>query len=112
MRRLLIFLIAVVGQLFVRRGTLSGPRRILVIKPDHLGDLLLATPALRQLRAFQPEAHIVGLVGPWASFLWRGNHDLSAVLEVPFPGFERTAQRKGFARLQPYLTLLRYVLLL
>jgi heptosyltransferase-2/heptosyltransferase-3 len=134
MRRLLIFVIAAVGRLFVRRDSLRRtaahnaeafesqilnpdschgmPRRILVIKPDHLGDLLLATPALRQLRAAQPTAHIVGLVGPWAGFLWRDNPDIDALLELPFPGFERRQGRSGFARFQPYLTLLRYAVLL
>lgn len=34
------------------------PARILVLKPDHLGDLLLAQPALAALRAAYPEAEI------------------------------------------------------
>ncbi len=87
--------------------------RILVIKPDHLGDLLLATPALHALRSALPTAHIVGLVGPWAAQIWRGSADLDALLELPFPGFERTLRRRGIvARLRPYATLLRYALLL
>jgi ADP-heptose:LPS heptosyltransferase len=89
---------------------MSAPRRILVIKPDHLGDLLLATPALRTLRQALPAARIVGLVGPWARRIWQANPDLDALLDLPFPGFERAAARRR--SLRPYLLLLRYALLL
>lgn len=88
-------------------------QRVLVIKPDHLGDLLLATPALHALRAGLPQAQVVGLVGPWAAQIWRNNPDLDRLLELPFPGFERTPRRPGIgARLQPYALLVRYALLL
>jgi heptosyltransferase-2/heptosyltransferase-3 len=91
-------------------------QRVLVIKPDHLGDLLLATPALHALRNGLPQARIVGLVGPWAAQIWRDNPDLDALLELPFPGFERTpAQARRAAplrRLRPYGLLLRYAALL
>lgn len=85
-------------------------RRVLVIKPDHLGDLLLATPALTALRKALPEARLVGLVGPWSRRMWEGNGDLDALAELPFPGFARAAG--GRSRLAPYLLLLRYALLL
>lgn len=41
------------------------PTRILLIRPDHIGDLLFTTPALRALHAAFPQAHIACLVGPW-----------------------------------------------
>jgi ADP-heptose:LPS heptosyltransferase len=84
--------------------------RILLIKPDHLGDLLLATPALHALRQALPNARIVGLVGPWARRIWQGSPDLDALSELPFPGFTRTTTRRR--SLQPYLLLLHYSLLL
>lgn len=88
-------------------------QRVLVIKPDHLGDLLLATPALHALRTGLPNAHIVGLVGPWAAQIWRDNPNLNALLELPFPGFERTPRQPGpIARIRPYLMLVRYAALL
>lgn len=84
--------------------------RILVIKPDHLGDLLLATPALRQLRANQPDAQIVGMVGPWSQRIWQGNPDLDRLTIFPFPGFARSGpQRRS---LRPYLQLLQAAALL
>ena len=48
------------------RGAHHRALRILVIRPDHLGDLLMTTPALSLLRAGLPEAVITALVGPWA----------------------------------------------
>jgi ADP-heptose:LPS heptosyltransferase len=41
-------------------------RRVLVVKLDHLGDVLLALPAVRRLRDLFPAAEFTMLVGPWA----------------------------------------------
>ncbi|MFV9503601.1 MAG: glycosyltransferase family 9 protein [Oscillochloridaceae bacterium umkhey_bin13] len=84
--------------------------RILVIKPDHLGDLLLATPALRHLRASQPSAKIVGMVGPWSQRIWQGNPDLDRLTTFPFPGFARDGSRRR--SLRPYFQLLQAAALL
>ncbi len=65
------------------------PRRILVIRPDHLGDLLFATPALHLLRTNFPEAHIAALIGPWGEAVLAGNPDIDEILTCPFPGFSR-----------------------
>ena len=40
-------------------------KRILVSKLDHMGDLVLAIPAIMKLRARYPYAHIDALVGGW-----------------------------------------------
>ncbi|WP_152997825.1 glycosyltransferase family 9 protein [Sphingomonas sp. HT-1] len=48
-----------------------APARILLLKLDHLGDFVLAVPALRQLRAAFPQAHIELVVGPWNADLAR-----------------------------------------
>ncbi len=39
-----------------RPGASPAPSRILLIRPDHAGDLLMATPAIRALRRALPEA--------------------------------------------------------
>ncbi len=88
----------------------NAPSRILVIKPDHLGDVLLMTPALQKLRHHCPSAQIVVLVGPWSAPILARNPIPDAVLTLPFPGFERGGEPRS--RLRPYLTLLRYALLL
>ena len=84
-------------------------RRILVIKPDHLGDVLLLTPALSALRHEFPHAHISVLIGPWSKRLLLGNPDIDALLLCPFPGFVRGELNSFW---QPYRTLLRYAALL
>jgi ADP-heptose:LPS heptosyltransferase len=61
-------------------------RRILVIRPDHLGDLLFATPALALIKQTFPGAHIIGAVAPWGRAMWEGNSNLDALVTVPFPG--------------------------
>ncbi len=78
--------------------------RLLLIRPDHLGDLLFATPALRYLRRRLPEAHCTALVGPWGEPVWRDCPYLDEVRTLPFPGFTRGP--KG-APWEPYMLLLR-----
>lgn len=86
-----------------RPQSAGTPKRILVIRPDHLGDLLFATPALARLREAFPNAHITGLVGPWGRAIWQDNPNLDALRVVAFPGI---AGDKG-TLLAPY-NLLRH----
>jgi heptosyltransferase-2/heptosyltransferase-3 len=74
-------------------------RRILVVRPDHLGDLLFATPALRLLRETFPRARITAAVAPWGRPMWANNPDLDALVTIPFPGIE--PRREG-GPLDPY----------
>ena len=78
----------------------DAPLRILVIRPDHLGDLLFTTPALRQLRAAFPQAHITALVGPWGKAVLQDNPHLDEIHTCPFPGFTRRPKPSPW---QPYL---------
>ncbi len=91
------------GRRYPQSSPQRAPRRILVIRPDHLGDLLFATPALHLLRATFPDAHIAVLVGPWGEAVLAGNRDLNELLTCPFPGFTRQPKSDPLA---PY-TLLR-----
>ena len=43
---------------------LAAARRILVVRPDNIGDVVLLTPALRALRAAAPQARIELLASP------------------------------------------------
>lgn len=63
--------------------------RILLIRPDHLGDVLLSTPAIRALRAARPSAELHALVGPWSADALEPCDALDRVLTLPFPGFSR-----------------------
>jgi ADP-heptose:LPS heptosyltransferase len=77
---------------------------ILLIRPDHLGDLLFTTPALRLLRRVLPQARLSMMVGPWGCSLATRSPYLDEVLVCEFPGFTRQAKPSLF---QPYTYLLR-----
>ncbi len=78
--------------------------RILAIRPDHLGDLLFATPALHYLRDALPGARVSALVGPWGRPVLDGNPDVDEILTCPCPGFTRQPKKSLWA---PYLLLIK-----
>lgn len=64
-----IFVSALINFIFYRRNPSlnSHPvKKILIIKLDHIGDVLLATPVFRNLHEHYPEAEIDVLVGSWS----------------------------------------------
>lgn len=73
---------------------------ILIIRPDHLGDLLFLTPALRILRTAYPKAHITALVGPWATPVVAHNPNLDVILTCEFPAFTRKTKGMIFGPYQ------------
>ena len=113
LRLLLLRLLALAARAWVlpRRATIA---RVLYLKPDHLGDILLATPVLAALRARQPQAHITAMVGPWSAGMLARNPDIDTILTCLFPGFERQAPAGGrlMRRLRPYVLLIHYGMLL
>ena len=83
--------------------------RFLVIRPDHLGDLLFITPALARLRQLHPDAHITAMVGPWGRAILKDNPDIDALILCPFPGFTRRPKASPW---EPYRVLLDYAVIL
>ena len=65
------------------------PDRVLLVRPDHLGDVLMATAAIRAMRERRPEAELVALVGPWSAPVLATNPDLDGVFTYRFPWFDR-----------------------
>jgi len=59
---------------------ISGIERILVIKLKHIGDVLLATPAIHALRKAFPKSRICALVYAGTDDMLTGNPDLEEVL--------------------------------
>jgi heptosyltransferase-2 len=55
-------------------------KKILVVRTDAIGDLLLATPALAALRAKFPQAHIALMVRPYNQFVVKNNPDIDEVI--------------------------------
>lgn len=73
--------------------------RILVIRPDHLGDLLFLGPALRWLRTRLPHTHITLAIGPWGKAALPGLIGAyDQLIELSFPAFERGTRAGAAAR--------------
>ena len=68
------------------------PKRILVVKLDHLGDVLLATPVFSNLRRAYPNAELHALTGTWSRVVLEKHPDVNKVLEYNSPTFCRIGQ--------------------
>jgi ADP-heptose:LPS heptosyltransferase len=79
----------------------SPTPRILLMRPDHLGDMILTTPVLDALKRSIPGAHITMMVGPWSSEVVARHSAIDRLLVFPFPGFRRASQNP----LSPYILL-------
>jgi heptosyltransferase-2/heptosyltransferase-3 len=77
---------------------------LVLLRPDHLGDVLLLLPALERLRRSLPELRIVLVVGPWSQAVVARNPHVDEVLTLPFPGFTR---RRPAHPIAPYVQLCR-----
>lgn len=84
-------------RLFRRNSAHHAPepgsvQRILVVKPCCLGDVLMATPALRALNTRYPQAEIDVLTTEWSAVALQGNPRIARILRYPDrPKFGRIA---------------------
>src|SRR5436305_2090871 len=60
--------------------TVTAPQRILIVRTDRVGDVMLTTPLSSALRKKFPSAHIAWLVRPYAEPLLRNNPDVNQIL--------------------------------
>ena len=109
LRRFILSVVYLLGWLRIRlaaRRSARGqarPARILLVRPDHLGDLILTTPVLQAIREHAPDAELVMMVGPWSREIVARHPALDRVVTCPFPGFQRASQ----GALAPYALLFR-----
>ncbi|HMI31253.1 MAG TPA: glycosyltransferase family 9 protein [Candidatus Limnocylindrales bacterium] len=68
--------------------------KLLVVKLDHLGDVVTATPVFRSIREAFPGASIHALAGPWARDVLAGNPFIDRVLTYE----SRRFRRRGVSR--------------
>ncbi len=85
-------LLKLASYLPVPTGRRTHTNRILLIRPDHLGDVLLTSPAIHALKNANPQLEIHALVGPWSADIIANFPEVDLVLTLPFPGFSRTAK--------------------
>jgi ADP-heptose:LPS heptosyltransferase len=77
---------------------------VLLMRPDHIGDVLLTAPAVALVRASLPNAHLTYLVGRWSAEAARHGPPLDEIETLAYPGFTR---RHKSNLLQPYTALIR-----
>jgi heptosyltransferase-3 len=66
---------------------------ILVIQPDHLGDILLSQPAVRLLRSRFPDKRLVAIVGSWSEGIARRTWPIDELHTFSFPAFDRGREK-------------------
>ena len=71
------------------------PRRILVVQLDHLGDAVLSTPLIAELRAAYPEAAIDVLASPSNHEVFEADPHVNRVWVAERTWFERRPDRWG-----------------
>ncbi len=89
---------AIVQWLFYRKRLTKDfiPERILVVKLDHIGDVLLATPVFSNLRKAYPNTELHALTGAWGRVILENHPDVDKVLEYNSPAFSRSEQSTSF----------------
>jgi ADP-heptose:LPS heptosyltransferase len=65
-----------------RRTRVAEPRRILVLRLERIGDLLMALPGIAAVRHFAPSAEIDLVVGSWNAELARAIPSVSRVIPL------------------------------
>jgi heptosyltransferase II len=60
-----------IASAFRRSGTLGSIQRVLLLRLERIGDLIMALPAIRDVRALAPDAQIDLVVGSWNAPLAR-----------------------------------------
>ena len=57
-----------------------SPQKILIVRTDRIGDVLLSTPVIKALRESYPDAHIAMMIGPYTKDIVDGNPYLDEVI--------------------------------
>ena len=81
-------------------------RRILIIRPDRIGDVILTTPLIREVRKKYPDSFIGVLVGSYTEPILRNNPHIDAVITDDPSG--KDSGQKGFWRLVRQLRSYRF----
>lgn len=78
-----------------RRRRPQSPRRILLLRLERIGDLLMALPAIADARAAAPHAEIDLVVGSWNADVARSIRAIDNVLVVDAPWLARGGKGAG-----------------
>jgi ADP-heptose:LPS heptosyltransferase len=90
---------AAIARPFGRRRAPIAPRRILLLRLERIGDLLMALPAIADVRGFAPEATIDLVVGSWNAELARAIAPVTRVEPLDAVWLAREGEGLGLASL-------------
>jgi ADP-heptose:LPS heptosyltransferase len=83
--RIVNALVTPLGPLLGRHDAIPAHPRVLLVRCDHIGDAVMATPVLRPLReALDPERLDV-LAAPWSAAVFEGNPAVDSVITYAAP---------------------------
>lgn len=82
-------------------------RKILVIRLDHIGDVLLTTPLYQALRRKFPKAQLDTLVGSWAAGGIKFNPDIDQIKIYDAPWFQQIRTDQGKEPFRKWRALVR-----
>ncbi|MCQ9205340.1 MAG: lipopolysaccharide heptosyltransferase II [Omnitrophica bacterium] len=69
---------------------MKAPKRILIVRTDRLGDVILSTPVIRNLRMAYPKSYIAFMCRPYTKGVLKDNLDLNEVIIYDKYGCERS----------------------
>lgn len=69
--------------------------KICVVKLDHIGDLLLATPVFRALKKAYPKSKLTAVVNPGSAPILSGNPYVDSILNYSAPWFYRNSKSES-----------------
>ncbi len=84
-----------IARRFIRPRPIDCPERILLVQLDHLGDAVLSTPLIAELRAGYPAATIDVLASPSNHEVFEADPHVNRVLVAERTWFERRPERWG-----------------
>jgi len=61
---------------------IKEPKKILVIRNDHLGDLILSTQVFREIKKKYPKAHVTALIDPKTRPVIEKNKNVDEIIEM------------------------------
>ena len=67
----------------------TDSKRVLIIRPDHLGDMLLTTPAIQAIKRNQPDIGIHVLCGEWCADLLANYGEIETGAHAAVPGLSK-----------------------
>ena len=110
---IIVFLNALIGLPFNLYRLLANltvkpgdPEKILIIRADRIGDMILTTPIFKSLKKRYPLAHITCMASTLSSQLIGGNPYIDSIMVYDPPWFDR---KKGDKIIRDYLNILRLI---